>query len=99
MAPISDLCAQARTYLEYKPVEEIYRAYLMGAEVHHGQERATGEPYITHPIEVARILVGMRLDVQTVIAGILHDVMEDSSISKDRIARSFGKEVATWSTE
>ena len=94
MAPISDLCAKARTYLEPRQVESIYRAYLLGAEAHRGQQRATGDPYITHPIEVARILVDMRLDTQTVIAGILHDVMEDTSIGKDRIDRDFGKEVA-----
>ena len=94
MAPITDLCTQARTYLEPGQVEAIYHAYLLGAEAHRGQQRATGDPYITHPIEVARILVGMRLDAQSVIAGMLHDVMEDTSIGKDRIARDFGKDVA-----
>ena len=94
MAPISDLCAQARTYLDPGQVEAIYRAYLLGAEAHRGQQRATGDPYITHPVEVARVLVGMRLDTESVIAGMLHDVMEDTSIGKERIARDFGKEVA-----
>ena len=94
MAPISDLCAQARTYLDADQVEAIYRAYLLGAEAHRGQRRATGDPYITHPVEVARVLVGMRLDTESVIAGILHDVMEDTPVGKERIARDFGKEVA-----
>ena len=94
MAPISDLCAQAREYLEPRQVEDIYRAYLLGAEAHRGQQRATGDPYITHPVEVAGILVGMRLDTESVIAGILHDVMEDTPVGKSRIARDFGKEVA-----
>ena len=94
MAPISDLCDQARTYLDPPQVEAIYRAYLLGAEAHRGQQRATGDPYITHPVEVARVLVGMRLDTESVIAGMLHDVMEDTSIDKERIARDFGKEVA-----
>ena len=94
MAPISDLCDQARTYLEPGQVEAIYRAYLLGAEAHRGQQRATGDPYITHPVEVARVLVGMRLDTESVIAGMLHDVMEDTSIRKERIAHDFGKEVA-----
>ena len=94
MAPISDLCAQAGTYLEARQVETIYRAYLLGAEAHRGQQRATGDPYITHPVEVARVLVGMRLDAESVIAGMLHDVMEDTSIGKERIARDFGKDVA-----
>ena len=94
MAPISDLCDQARTYLDRRQVEAIYRAYLLGAEAHRGQQRATGDPYITHPVEVARVLVGMRLDTESVIAGMLHDVMEDTSIGKERIARDFGKDVA-----
>ena len=94
MAPISDLCDQARTYLKPGQVEAIYRAYLLGAEAHRGQQRATGDPYITHPVEVARVLVDMRLDTESVIAGMLHDVMEDTSIGKERIARDFGKEVA-----
>ena len=94
MAPIGDLCDQARTYLEPRQVEDIYRAYLLGAEAHRGQQRATGDPYITHPVEVARVLVGMRLDTESVIAGMLHDVMEDTPVGKERIARDFGKEVA-----
>ena len=94
MAPIGDLCDQARTYLEPRQVEAIYRAYLLGAEAHRGQQRASGDPYITHPVEVARVLVGMRLDTESVIAGMLHDVMEDTPVGKERIARDFGKEVA-----
>ena len=94
MAPISDLCAKAREYLEPRQVEDIYRAYLLGAEAHRGQLRATGDPYITHPVEVAGILVGMRLDTESVIAAILHDVLEDTPVGKERIARDFGKEVA-----
>ena len=94
MAPISDLCAKAREYLEPRQVEDIYRAYLFGADAHRGQQRATGDPYITHPVEVAGILVGMRLDTESVIAGMLHDVMEDTPVGKERITRDFGKEVA-----
>ena len=94
VSPISELCEQARTYLDRRQVEAIYRAYLLGAEAHRGQRRATGEPYITHPVEVARVLVEMRLDTQSVIAGMLHDVMEDTSIGKERIAKDFGKDVA-----
>ena len=94
MAPISDICAKAREYLEPRQVEDIYRAYLLGAEAHRGQQRATGEPYISHPMEVADILVGMRLDTESVIAGILHDVLEDTPVGKERIVRDFGREVA-----
>ena len=68
---ISDLCSLTDTYLEPDQVKEIYRAYLFGAEAHEGQHRASGEPYINHPIQVARILAEMRLDHQTIVAAIL----------------------------
>ena len=91
---ISDLCGLADTYLEPDQVKEIYRAYLFGAQAHEGQHRASGEPYIHHPIEVARILAQMRLDYETIIAAILHDVIEDTETVKDQIAEEFGAEVA-----
>ena len=94
MARISEVCDRARTYLEPRQVEAIYRAYLLGAEAHRGQQRATGEPYITHPVEVAGVLIDMRLDTESVIAGMLHDVIEDTAVGKERIARDFGREVA-----
>jgi RelA/SpoT family (p)ppGpp synthetase len=91
---ISDLCGLADTYLESDQVKEIYRAYLFGAEAHEGQHRASGEPYIHHPIEVARILTEMRLDYETIVAAILHDVIEDTETAKGQIAEEFGNEVA-----
>jgi RelA/SpoT family (p)ppGpp synthetase len=91
---ISDLCGLADTYLESDQVKEIYRAYLFGAEAHEGQHRASGEPYIHHPIEVARILTEMRLDYETIVAAILHDVIEDTETAKAQIAEAFGEEVA-----
>jgi len=91
---ISDLCGLADTYLESDQVKEIYRAYLFGAQAHEGQHRASGEPYIHHPIEVARILAQMRLDCETIVAAILHDVIEDTETVKGQIAEEFGAEVA-----
>lgn len=91
---ISDLCGALETYLDPEAVKEVYRAYLFGAEAHEGQTRATGEPYIYHPLEVANILAGMRLDKQTIIAAILHDVIEDTPADKEQIATIFGEEVA-----
>ena len=91
---ISDLCGLADNYLEPDQVREIYRAYQFGAEAHEGQRRASGEPYIQHPIQVARILAEMRLDHQSIVAAILHDVIEDTDTAKAQIARTFGKEVA-----
>ncbi len=91
---ISDLCGLADNYLEPDQVREIYRAYQFGAEAHEGQRRASGEPYIQHPIQVAKILAEMHLDHQSIVAAILHDVIEDTDTAKPQIAKQFGKEVA-----
>jgi len=91
---IHDLCKLLEAYLETDQVKEVYRAYLFGAEAHDGQMRMSGEPYIYHPLAVARILAEMRMDANTLIAAILHDVIEDTGIDKDEIAREFGDEVA-----
>ena len=91
---ISDLCALLETYLEPDQVKEVYRAYLVGAQAHEGQHRASGEPYIYHPIEVARILADLRLDHETVAAAVLHDVIEDTAMDKQEIAASFSPEIA-----
>jgi GTP diphosphokinase / guanosine-3',5'-bis(diphosphate) 3'-diphosphatase len=91
---ISDLCLYLESYLSHEQIKEIYRAYLFSAEAHQHQSRLTGEPYIYHPISVARILAGMRMDPACLIAAILHDVIEDTGITKEQVAREFGDEVA-----
>jgi GTP pyrophosphokinase len=91
---ISELCSELEVYLEPAQVEEIYQAYLVGAEAHEGQSRLSGEPYISHPVAVARILADMRMDSKSIIAAILHDVIEDTPTAKEHIAEQFGEEVA-----
>jgi len=91
---ISELCSELEAYLEAVQVQEIYRAYLLGAEAHEGQSRVSGEPYISHPVAVARILAEMRMDSKSIIAAILHDVIEDTPTVKENIAEQFGEEVA-----
>ncbi|CAM4378523.1 MAG: Bifunctional (p)ppGpp synthase/hydrolase SpoT [Legionellaceae bacterium] len=81
-------------YLDSEQIEHIYQAFRLAAEAHHGQQRQTGDPYISHPVEVAHILAEMRLDYQSIIAAILHDVIEDTSVQKESIAALFGPEVA-----
>ncbi len=73
---------------------EVYRAYLFGAEAHDGQHRLSGEPYIYHPVAVARILAELRIDYRSLIAAILHDVIEDTEIGKEQLLAEFGQEVA-----
>jgi guanosine-3',5'-bis(diphosphate) 3'-pyrophosphohydrolase len=91
---ISDLCRMLDSYLEPDQVQEVYRAYLFSAEAHEGQHRMSGEPYIYHPVAAARILAELGLDHKSIIAAILHDVIEDTPTAKDQIAREFGSEVA-----
>ena len=91
---ISDLCDLASSYMEEEQVKEVYRAYLFGAQAHEGQHRISGEPYIYHPIAVAKILAEMHMDVKSIIASILHDVIEDTPATRKRIEKEFGEEVA-----
>ena len=91
---ISDLCRMLESYLDQDQVQEVYRAYLFGAEAHEGQHRLSGEPYIYHPIAAARILAELRLDHKSIIAAILHDVIEDTPTAKEQIESAFGADVA-----
>lgn len=94
MFQFADLREQLSSYLTQEQVAEISSAYLFAAKAHEGQQRSSGEPYISHPIEVARILAGMHMDHQSIIAAILHDVIEDTHLDKSAVAEKFGDEVA-----
>jgi GTP pyrophosphokinase len=80
-------------YLKPADVESIERAYEVARAAHSGQYRASGEPYITHPLAVARILAEWHLDAQALMAALLHDVVEDTQTTKTEISRRFGKAV------
>jgi len=83
-----------QSYLPEDQLTQITAAYEFGAVAHAGQSRKTGEAYITHPIAVAQELAEMRLDAQAITAAILHDTVEDTSVSLEDIAKHFGSEVA-----
>ncbi|TVO71926.1 bifunctional GTP diphosphokinase/guanosine-3',5'-bis pyrophosphate 3'-pyrophosphohydrolase [Sedimenticola selenatireducens] len=91
---ISDLCAYLESYLSVEHVREVYRSYVFSAEAHEGQKRLSGEPYIYHPLAVARILADIRLDHRCIMAAIMHDVLEDTTVTKAQLAEEFGEEVA-----
>ena len=91
---IDELSASLKTYLDDKQVAEVVRAYHYGAEAHLGQFRKTGHAYICHPLAVALILAEMRMDAKGIMAAILHDVVEDTPISKEQIEKVFCLEVA-----
>lgn len=94
MQGLNDLLKKIRTYLPDDQVEAVRTAYLFGAKAHEGQHRVSGEPYIYHPLEVACILADMHMDHQTLIAALLHDVIEDTDTAKKEISKRFGKSVA-----
>ena len=91
---ISQLISKLEGYLPPPEVERVQEAYDFAFQAHEGQRRRSGEPYITHPVAVADLLADLRLDSQTLIAAILHDVMEDTPTLKDEITTRFGQEVA-----
>ena len=83
--------------LEYSPsldLELLQKAYVFSAKVHEGQERLSGEPYLVHPLEVAGLLVDLRMDEVTVAAALLHDTLEDTLTTREEIERLFGEQVA-----
>ncbi len=92
---IEDLCRRAADYLKPAEVEDLRRACEYGAKAHAGQRRLSGEPYIHHPLAVAALLAGMRMDRDTLIASVLHDVLEDTPVLKDDLRKGFGENVAT----
>jgi len=91
---VGRLCAALSSYLEQAQVDECLKAYEYGAQAHEGQYRKSGEDYICHPVSVAIILAEMHMDINGVMAGILHDVMEDCDVSKKQLAEAFNPEVA-----
>ena len=85
------LKSKLETYLKPEDIGLIEAAYHFSADAHHGQFRSSGDPYISHPVAVADIIADWRLDSQAMIAALLHDVMEDTHISKREISERFGK--------
>ena len=84
---------QLSSYLPAEQVARVRHAYEMGALAHAGQTRKSGEPYITHPIAVAGILAELGMDAETIIAAILHDTLEDTSLTSAQITAEFGQPV------
>ena len=94
MIRISEILEKASAYLSSADVALIQKAYVFSAAAHAGQIRLSGEPYLSHSLEVASILADLKLDAVTLAAGLLHDTVEDSGVSVERIAEEFGTETA-----
>jgi len=83
-----------KEYLTDYQLDKVQAAYIVADNAHAGQKRSTGEAYISHPVSVAQILADMQLDYKTIIAAMLHDVIEDTDLDKKYIAKQFGRTVA-----
>ena len=94
MIRFEDLIEKVRTTNPDADIELLRRAYVFSAWAHKGQVRHSGEPYLVHPLEVADILADMRLDTVAIAAGLLHDVVEDTLATPDRIKELFGDDIA-----
>src|SRR5215472_2239516 len=94
MIRFEDLLEKVRAYSPDADVELLRRAYVFSAFEHRGQVRHSGEPYLIHPLAVADFLADMKLDAVAIAAGLLHDVVEDTLTTIERIRELFGPEVA-----
>lgn len=94
MGLFEELRDDLATYLDDHKIAAIKKAFLVAEKAHFGQKRYSGEDYITHPVAAARILAGIRMDHQSIMAALLHDVIEDTSIEKKVIAEQFDEQVA-----
>ncbi|NLE26890.1 MAG: bifunctional (p)ppGpp synthetase/guanosine-3',5'-bis(diphosphate) 3'-pyrophosphohydrolase, partial [Clostridiaceae bacterium] len=94
MLRINDILDKLQTYLSPSEIAMIEKAYIFSASVHQGQVRLSGEPYLTHPMEVYGILADMKLDAATLATGLLHDTVEDTLTTLEQIEEAFGKVVA-----
>lgn len=94
MFTIDDLADRLGGYLPSDEIQQVKRAFYYAEQAHDGQRRRSGEPYVTHPLAVANILANMHMDHQSLMAAMLHDVIEDTGVSKKALAAQFGKPVA-----
>src|SRR5215813_7848687 len=94
MRTLADLLTEIPRYQPGADLDLVRRAYTFSQEDHDGQRRMSGEPYHVHPLAVAGLLVDFKMDVTTVTAGLLHDVLEDTATSKDILAERFGTDIA-----
>jgi len=91
---ISYLCSVLEGYLPKEEIELVKKAHMVAEKAHTGQFRKSGEPYISHPLSVALIIADLKLDYLCIVAAILHDCIEDTSVTKDDVRNQFGDQVA-----
>ena len=94
MIRFNDILEQVTAYNPQADIDFLKKAYVFSAKVHQGQVRLSGEPYLIHPLEVANLLVKLRLDTPSVVTGLLHDTLEDTYTTLEELGKNFGDEVA-----
>ena len=94
MVRLEEILEKVAAYSPNADLEVVRKAYVFSGVVHQGQIRQSGEPYLTHPLEVANILADLKMDVQSVATGLLHDTVEDTHTTIEKIAELFGEEIA-----
>ena len=94
MIRLNDILDKVASYNPSCDLDLIRKAYVFCAKVHQGQTRLSGEPYLVHPMEVAGVLADLKLDVPTVVTGLLHDTVEDTLTTLEELEEMFGPEVA-----
>ena len=94
MIRFEDIEKQVGSYLKDADLNLLRNAYLFSAKEHKGQTRSSGEPYLVHPLSVAYILAELRLDMTCIVAGLLHDVLEDTLTTREVLEQQFGKDIA-----
>jgi guanosine-3',5'-bis(diphosphate) 3'-pyrophosphohydrolase len=94
MIRFEDILEKAQAYNPSSDETLLRKAYVFSAKEHHGQTRRSGEPYLIHPLNVAWILAEMKADDVSIVVGLLHDILEDTGVAKEDLARHFGAEVA-----
>ncbi len=94
MPTVDALSDRLTEYLDLQQIKAVRRAYFYAEQAHDGQRRKSGEPYVTHPLAVASILAGMHMDHQSLMAAMLHDVIEDTEVSREGLENQFGQAVA-----
>src|SRR3990172_5939064 len=94
MVRLEDILEKVAAYSPRADFEVIKKAYVVSGVLHQGQIRQSGEPYLTHPIEVANILADLKMDVQSVATGLLHDTVEDTHTTLEKLEELFGPDIA-----
>ena len=90
----NQLIDKIRVYNKYDDLKLVEKAYLVAKEAHGNQKRLSGEPFFIHPLNVAHILAEFELDIISIVAGILHDIVEDTPYTKEQLLEEFGEEVS-----